>query len=703
MKKISVLFCTLFLLFSSARSQFSYFSPGFSIIAGTYDDLGTQGSVIDSSAYTGSIRSANDVSIATPIGFTFNYNNRDFTHFFLATNGYIKLGSAAAPDSGVRNVQSSQADTNLIYPFNCRLEDAPGREFRVYTQGPPGSQVCTIQFKNLRDSAGKNYNSINFQIKLYQSGSKVEFVYGAFTAATPTAAHVLFPANVGMWGSNPQKTINLTKSSTARWDTLITALEIPYSQQTGNANRFNTRDTVLPVPGLTYQFLSTALSDNDAAVTNVFTLGAIPRIYGFPTHRVGARIQNKGLQVRNNLPVYLHITGANNFSDTLNIVSLNLESSADIYFDSIPGSGNSGADTIRVMVPSDDNTSNDISLFIRNVNDTLFSYPDNSPPSQSIGFGKLSGIMLVKYRSVSPVSVIRVQAYISNRLNNVGKQVYGVVYNGLQQSLAASSSITLDASNLGNYLSISFNPAVSVSGDFYVGLAQVGDSTNDVFPLGVQTEGPPTRRGAYFTASTTGVGVTEDTSKGRFMIQAIIFSGPVPVVLRQFDAEKKTNYNQLSWQTGQEINVGHYVLERSVQGVDFNTLAVVSASGLDKYIFNDMSPLRGLNYYRLRIVSSDGRELFSDIRMLRNAGKAEMLVFPNPASELFQVSYKAGAGSQGEIIIRDISGRRILRKTIRLTEGVNLFQYDASAWAPGVYSVTIMAEKEILTQTFIRQ
>lgn len=701
MKKSCVLFSIFLTLSFFAHSQFSYQSTGYSTFAGTYTDLGTQGTVIDSTAYPDlvagryTLDTYNDVSKATPIGFTFAYNNRNFTHFFLATNGYIKLGSVAPPDPNSEDLYNFVTDSNLIYAFNCKLEDATGREYRVFTSGAPGSRICTIQFKNVRDFGGVNYNSINFQIRLYESGCKIEYVYGTFSpsanAATP------FQANVGMWGQDVNLSFNLTKSSATSWST-PTALDGPYT-----GNRFNNRNNVLPDAGRTFQFICTPLPNNDARVKSIYTLSQLPRLYAFPGHRVGARIENRGVQAINNLPVILKITGANPFTDTATIVTLGTGTAANIYFDSIPGPGNTGTDTLRVSVPSDDNNTNNLATYIRYVNDTTFSYADDGAATGYLGFAQASGVMLVKYRTSSPVNVVRVKAHISNFNENVGKQVRGVIYNSLQSPLAYTSNITIQTGNLGSYLNMDFNPSVVVNGDFYVGMVQIGDGINAYYPLSYQQEGPPTRPGAYYTANIGGVGVTEDTSKGRFMIQAIIVPAPVPVTMQLFTAEKKGTMHELSWQVSGESAADVYVLERSERGVLFSELARIPASGRDRYIYQDNAPLRGLNYYRLRIVDAVGRATYSEIRMLRNAGKAEMFVFPNPVPDRMTVSYRAASNSQATITVRDVHGRQVIMRRISLVSGNNNLPLQTLNLAPGRYTVTVAAENEVLTQSFIKE
>ena len=62
----------------------------------------------------------------------------------------------------------------MLFAFGQDLfAGSSNAEFRVHTTGTSGSRVCTIQWKNVKDKiqagAAQLYDTINFQIKLYES------------------------------------------------------------------------------------------------------------------------------------------------------------------------------------------------------------------------------------------------------------------------------------------------------------------------------------------------------------------------------------------------------------------------------------------------------------------------------------------------------------------------------------------------------
>ena len=91
------------------------------------------------------------------------------------------------------------ADVNLIAVFNHDLDSSTvaQSEYRYQTTGTSGNRICTIQYKNvtdknITDSSGNplphvQFESMNFQIKLYESSKAIEFIYGPFIATTDSS------------------------------------------------------------------------------------------------------------------------------------------------------------------------------------------------------------------------------------------------------------------------------------------------------------------------------------------------------------------------------------------------------------------------------------------------------------------------------------------------------------------------------------
>lgn len=510
MKKPALFFLLLLFLTSRSSAQLNYAAMNVSYVAGTYTDLGASGTAVTTNFNGNPMTYDDDNSSIQNIGFNFTFNGTVFTQFVLCTNGFIRLGTTA-PSTTTYSVLNS-SEINIVSPFNYDLNaGASTPEYRVHTSGAVGSRVCTIQYKNLREWEGPpaQYGNISFQIKLYETSNNIEFVYGSFIASANTTATI--QVTTGIKGSTAAKSVNVTKAGSALW----TTSQFIDGNYTGN--KFNNRKSVLPVSGTIFRFVAAPLVD--AQVSEVYTLGKIPVVYGIP-HTIRAKVVNNGASALTNIPVNLLITGANSFSNTKQ-VTVAAFSSAVVTFDPFSPTV-IGKNSIAVSVSSDQIPNNNTGYYLQLTNANTYSYADESIPTGSIGFGTGSGIMLTKYHITGSTTVTGVNVYLSSSAN-VGNTIYAVVLNAAGTIVGQSSNYVTLAGDLDKYKNFTITTPPSLNNtDFYVGLAQTANATTAYYPLAVQSEETPTRSGAYYYTSLAGGIPTESTNLGRYMIQAVL-------------------------------------------------------------------------------------------------------------------------------------------------------------------------------------
>ena len=97
-----------------------------------------------------------------------------------------------------------------------------------------------------------------------------------------------------------------------------------------------------------------------------------------------------------------------------------------------------------------------------------------------------------------------------------------------------------------------------------------------------------------------------------------------PVKLSAFNAIKKNEGSvALYWSTSEEINASHFVVERSINGKEFDDAGLVFAVGnstenLNYRITVDLRNKKAeVLYYRLRIVDMDGTTTASEVCTIR--------------------------------------------------------------------------------------
>ena len=115
----------------------------------------------------------------------------------------------------------------------------------------------------------------------------------------------------------------------------------------------------------------------------------------------------------------------------------------------------------------------------------------------------------------------------------------------------------------------------------------------------------------------------------------IVTGNVLPVVLTDFNALLNGNAISISWETQIEVNAGHFTIERSADGSNWEAIGTVNAKGNSSvagyYSFTDASPLSGSNYYRMQMVDLDGNEAASKvIHIATSVTEGKIGIFPNP-------------------------------------------------------------------------
>lgn len=95
------------------------------------------------------------------------------------------------------------------------------------------------------------------------------------------------------------------------------------------------------------------------------------------------------------------------------------------------------------------------------------------------------------------------------------------------------------------------------------------------------------------------------------------------VKLLSFSGSLNGNKADLNWVTEAEVNVSHFIIEKSTDGVNFGDAGVFFAygKGNDKTPYNFSANLQSTNtpvvYYRLFVTGTNGKGFYSDICMMK--------------------------------------------------------------------------------------
>ncbi|MEI6946913.1 T9SS type A sorting domain-containing protein [Paraflavisolibacter sp. H34] len=149
----------------------------------------------------------------------------------------------------------------------------------------------------------------------------------------------------------------------------------------------------------------------------------------------------------------------------------------------------------------------------------------------------------------------------------------------------------------------------------------------------------------------------------------------LPLYLTNVRGIRVAGGNQISWQNAAEEHVVRYELERSTDGQNFTTVAVLTPvknnAGSADYQQLDAAPAGGNNYYRIKAVQEDGKVVYSAvINVDAGAPIPTISLYPNPVLG-GQVNLVANNLPQGSYTLRLFSavGQLLMSRVLPGTGG----------------------------------
>ncbi|MFK8005591.1 MAG: tyrosinase family protein [Saprospiraceae bacterium] len=141
-------------------------------------------------------------------------------------------------------------------------------------------------------------------------------------------------------------------------------------------------------------------------------------------------------------------------------------------------------------------------------------------------------------------------------------------------------------------------------------------------------------------------------------------SSALPIELSFFSGERIRDDIQLSWQTITEIQNKGFEIYRSSINHPWEKIGWVDGNGSSTqqhlYTFEDIQPVYGINYYRLKQIDFDGSVENSEIVAVEyDKSDLKIQVFPNPSNRKFNVQIDNPFYKKMQIRINDNLGRKV--------------------------------------------
>lgn len=176
----------------------------------------------------------------------------------------------------------------------------------------------------------------------------------------------------------------------------------------------------------------------------------------------------------------------------------------------------------------------------------------------------------------------------------------------------------------------------------------------------------------------------------------------LPITLNKFSYTVNDKKVNLDWETQSEVNTRQFIIERSLNGIDFEAIGSVPAAGnsntVRQYGFTDNKPGYA-NHYRLKQTDLDGRSAYSKILYVKVEKASPLQLLQNVVHADLQ--YQVNAELKGsKLRIYDMTGRNVYNADIK--EGVQ--HIDVAGWNAGKYIIRLMTTNgQVYSHQFIKQ
>ena len=483
MKLKLLLAATLILLtFFQLKAQLNYSFTNVVSSSESYTDIAAAGTPISMTSNTAG------TSVAPQnIGFDFVFNGTTFTQFTMHADGIVRMGTTNP--GAATSISSSNTTTyfsafttastnyqNVIMPFFTDLmAGAATPEFHVHTTGIAPNRQCIIQYKNLKDSSvtsgvvTPHFSNLEFQLHLFETTNDIKFSYGNFT---PTATSLFGRfACVGVKASSTAF-INLQKRSFHNWNQAI-----PFGNNiTGEITGFSFRNTVPIDNGFSYNIYSKR--NADISVAGFFVDAEIPK--GAPVgNQLQAIIKNEGVNAVAAIPVTLTVTGANSFTETINVASLAAGTQQTVVFTPfIAANGGQQNITVSIAPAGDENLANNAQSIQQVVNNNTYRSADTALyAGTGFGFSTSNGFQAQKVFSTGNKLITQIRVGFTSALSQGRVYLFSDNGTGNAPGTQLFQSPTF-ISDDGNDFVMPVNPPISVTGNYYLAVQQITANAN---------------------------------------------------------------------------------------------------------------------------------------------------------------------------------------------------------------------------------
>lgn len=180
----------------------------------------------------------------------------------------------------------------------------------------------------------------------------------------------------------------------------------------------------------------------------------------------------------------------------------------------------------------------------------------------------------------------------------------------------------------------------------------------------------------------------------------------IPVTFSDIYAQFRNNRVEVNWSTETEINNKEFEVQRSLDGIQFETFTRVPgkmfSTGTNWYAAFDPQYSIGRNFYRIKQVDLDGNFKYSKVVMVLIKDKVSVLLYPNPARTEVYVAIGSQVNAKTLRVVNTM-GQPVMTRTV--TGNGQTVNIGISQLSAGVYFTELFNSnnESVWRGTFVKE
>ncbi|HEV3327712.1 MAG TPA: hypothetical protein VG052_18980 [Puia sp.] len=182
----------------------------------------------------------------------------------------------------------------------------------------------------------------------------------------------------------------------------------------------------------------------------------------------------------------------------------------------------------------------------------------------------------------------------------------------------------------------------------------------------------------------------------------------LPTTLVSFKGQLQNNgLGNLQWTSAGEVPGLQFVVERSDDGIHYNTIGSVPGTapegGGATYQFTDPTPVASQSYYRIQLVSNSFSQYSSQVLLSNGSIRFNVRSVLNPFVDHINVELTAPGSGMAAITLIDMYGRYIRRISQPISQGLNSLTIDGLGnLANATYALQIQYGDQLVSEKLVK-